>query len=222
MEQMKEDGTLELPVVDYEVEHGSLEHLETVVDLHMRHFTGSEHLGVLLGTGFVRDTYRWFLTSPTAFVLLAKEGPRVIGFTSASDEPYDRALMKACRKSLLDGLLRRPWLMVHTEFLGRIVQSLRFASRKQLAPGTAQIAFTVVELDCRGRGVGARLKQESIRLCMDRGATGVITGIRRENSASRRMNESAGFEVVPRMSTGRMLYYRLTGQANSGVTKRRA
>lgn len=211
MEQVTSGTAAGQGVPAIEIDYGSSEYLDALVAMHMRHFTGAEHLGVLLGTAFVRDTYSWFLTSSNAFVLVAKEGERIVGYTSVSDEPYDRALIQACRKSMFRGLLVRPWLLCHREIVNRILQSIKISTRRISARKTAQIAFTVVEKDRRGMGIGSRLKQESIRICMERGATDVITGVRRENTASRRMNESAGFELLSPSSTGRMLYYRLSG-----------
>jgi GNAT superfamily N-acetyltransferase len=160
-----------------------------------------------LGQGFIRAAYRWFLTSPGTLVLVARSGERLVGLTALSDRPYGRPLLRACWWRVLSGLLRRPWLAARLDWLRG-----SGASPRSGAVGSgraAQIAFTSVVADARGRGIGRGLKQASIQACLDWGAESINAGVRRGDTRARALSERAGFVEVPELSSARLVHLRL-------------
>ncbi|WP_306589639.1 GNAT family N-acetyltransferase [Geothrix sp. 21YS21S-4] len=183
--------------------------LNALVDLHVRCFTGHDHIPVRLGKAFIEAVYRWFLASPDICVLVARQGERIIGFTTLADRPYNLPMMRACRRELIRGCLRHPGALFHREIVGRALRMFARSKPQAQEQKVAQIAFTAVDEDYRRLGVGKALKDASIRVCRERGMAAVTTGVRRKNHRARQLNERAGFVEVPAQSTDRLIHLRL-------------
>jgi ribosomal protein S18 acetylase RimI-like enzyme len=186
------------------------EDVAALVNLHLRCFSERDHIAVMFGAGFVRAAYEWFVSSPDTFVLAAKAGSLLVGFTALADGPYNGPMLRAAKKEAVLAVLRRPRLAFHPELLLRAVR-LVVPRREPASHGrTAHVAFTAVDEHYRGVGIATALKQESIRMCRARGLTAIVTGVRKENGRARALNESAGFVEVPEMSTKRFTYLALS------------
>jgi GNAT superfamily N-acetyltransferase len=182
--------------------------LASLVDLHLACFSEDEHFALKLGRPFIRDAYRWFVTSPETLVIVARIGERIVGLTALSKRRYNLPMLKACKWSVTVGLLRRPWLAFRPDWLWRLVSPL-FSRWIQPPRNLAQIAFTGIAPEVQGHGIGRALKQASIAACRNWGAAAIITGVTRKNSRAKALNESFGFVEVPELSTHRLLYLRL-------------
>lgn len=180
------------PVV---VSEANLDDQPRLVEMHLRYLGPRLNLASLLGPPFVRAVYHWFLTAPHAYVLKATVGDEIVGFTTLSDVPYTRPMLSACRGAALSCLLRRPWLLLNPRLIERLCHRPRGIGACHLG-GIAQVGFTAVVPGYRGRGVGSRLKEASIRACRKRGCRGLLTGIGSENTASIALNERFGFRAV--------------------------
>lgn len=182
--------------------------LDELVRLHLHCFSKDEHLVLKLGPRFLGAVYRWFLTSPETMVLVARLGARIVGFTALASRPYNLPMLRACKWAALLGILRRPWLLLHSEWLRRLFGGLSIPTG---APGgkVAQIAFTGVDHEFQGQGIGRMLKDASIRVCRAWGAASVVTGIHRENHRAKALNIQAGFVEVPEASTRELTRLRL-------------
>jgi ribosomal protein S18 acetylase RimI-like enzyme len=180
-----------------------------LVDLHLKCFSASDHIAVMFGEDFIRAAYKWFVTDAQTFVLVAKTGDRLVGFTALADKPYNGPMLRAGRNEALRGLLRRPWLAFHPELLLRLFRMVFPKRKEKLAAKVAHIAFTAVDPQFRGMGVAKALKEESIRVCRERGMSAILTGVRRQNMGAKAMNMGAGFVEVPELNTKRFIYFRL-------------
>lgn len=193
-----------------QVSFANLDDVEALVALHLKCFSENDHIAVKFGEDFIRAAYKWFVTDQATFVLAAKKGAALVGFTALADKPYNGPMLRACKKEALFALLRRPWLAFHPELLLRVFRMVFPNREHNLTEKTAHIAFTAVDERFRGLGIAKALKQESIRVCRERGLEAIVTGVKKENFRAKAMNEGAGFVEVPELSTKRFIYLRLS------------
>lgn len=181
------------------------DHLGSIVRLHMDALPTDENIVTALGPGAVRSAYRWFLDDGGAVVLAAFREGQLIGFTSMVDRPYSSRLLLRVLPRAVAALLCHPSLLAKPVLRKRMARLFR--RNGQPLPEGAHVAYTAVAAEERGRGVGAALKDASIRWCRDRGIERMITGIHEDNLASRRMNEKAGFTEAPEYRSDDMLIF---------------
>jgi ribosomal protein S18 acetylase RimI-like enzyme len=177
-------------------------------ELHSACFTRHEHLPVQLGRPFIHAVYRWFVSSPNTFVLVARLNDRIVGFTTLSDRPYNLPMLRACQHELIIGYMRHPLAIFNVEIFRRLGQVF-LGRQKDAHEKVAQIAFTGVDPRFQCQGIGTALKEASIQVCRERGMLAITTGVRRQNHKARRLNERAGFVEVPALSTRRLVFLRL-------------
>lgn len=193
-----------------------LDDLEALVALHLDSFSEKEHYALQLGRAFIQDAYRWFLTSTETRVLVARREDRILGFTAFCNGFYNIPMLLACKRTVTLGLLRRPWLILHPEWILRLARPL-WSRIKRLGTAilrgrlprrgkVAQIAFTALRPEAQGLGLGSALKRASIEVCRGWGVDQVVTGVRRGNDRALRLNERAGFVEVPEQSSHRLIY----------------
>ena len=201
-------------MTDVIVAQGTTADLEEIVGIHLRAFAPDENVATALGPGTLRAVYRWFMADPGAVVLLARSHGTPVGFTSLVDRSYTIPLGVRVLPHAAAALVRHPGIVASPLFRSRLARLANVFGRDRL--DGARIAYTAVVPDARGRGVGGRLKEASIEWCRERGIPRMITGIRVSNTASRRMNERAGFTEVPELRHGDMLIYALSVDHEAG------
>lgn len=183
--------------------------LLALVDLHAASFPKGEHVLAELGKPFLLAAHRWFVSTPGNHVLVARQGDRIVGFTTFSERPYNLPLLRACWRELVKGCLRHPTTAFNAELLMRLGWSLVQRFRGRDSQQVAQIAFTAVDAQFQGQGIGRALKAASIKICQERGLVAVVTGVHRQNLRARQLNELAGFVEVPALGNRRLIYLRL-------------
>jgi ribosomal protein S18 acetylase RimI-like enzyme len=188
--------------------------LDSLVALHLTCFSEEEHFALKLGKPFLRDAYRWFITAPENLVLIARLDDKVVGLTTLSSRPYNIPMIKACKWTVLQGLLRRPWLAIRPDWLVRLTSPL-FSMWRKSSRKAAQIAFTGIAPDFQGQGIGQALKRASIQACREWGSESVSTGVRRGNTRAKALNERYGFVEVPELNTKMLIHLRLTLNASA-------
>jgi ribosomal protein S18 acetylase RimI-like enzyme len=194
----------------YQITLATLEDAESLVALHYKCFTKKDHIAMMFGKPFILATYKWFVTSPETFVLIAKHGDSLIGFQSISERPYDAPMLRASWREALMGLIFHPWLAFHPELLGRLVR-LIFRRHKDTLDynQVAQLAFIGVDPQFQGRGIGKALIIAAVQSCRERGMNAVLTGVKKQNMRSIAIFNGAGFSEVPELETKRFIYFRL-------------
>ena len=202
----------------FQITFASLEDVDALVALHLMCFSEKDHIAVMFGEDLIHTVYKWFVTDPKTFVLIAraKQTNKLIGFTALSEGAYNGPMLRAAKWDALSGVFRRPQLIFHPELILRLFRMIFPARKHRLVGKFAQIAFTGVEPEFRGMGISKALKRESIRVCRERGMQAMITGVKKENVRARAMNVGAGFVEVPEWSTKRFIYLKLDlGQDDS-------
>lgn len=183
--------------------------IKALADLHNACFSKQDHIPVQLGRSFILAVYRWFVSSPTTTVLVARKGDRIVGFTALSDRPYNLPMLRACRKELVTGCLRHPLALFNPEIFRRLGRLILKGGSTLQPQRVAHIAFTGVDPAFQGQGIGKVLKTTSISVCKARGMVAMATGVRRQNHRARALNEQVGFVEDPSLSTRRLVYLRL-------------
>jgi ribosomal protein S18 acetylase RimI-like enzyme len=192
-----------------QINSATIEDVDLMVGLHYKCFSEKDHIAMRFGRPFILAMYRWFVTSPETFALIARQGDSLIGFSTVSDQFYDAPMLRACWQEALIGLILHPWLAFHPELLRRLVQLLLSRSKDSPVIKIAQIAFIGVDPQVQGAGVGKALVFASIRTCRERGISTIVVGIKRQNRRSIKVHESVGFIEAPELGTKRFVYLRL-------------
>ena len=201
-------------MIDIAVVEGSHQHLDAIVRIHLEALPADDNIVSAMGPGAVRAAHQWFLKDAGAVVLVATSEGRSIGFTSIADRPYLRTLLMRMLPRVLATLVLRPRLFREPVVRDRMAR-LRRRGRPEVPDG-AYVAYIAVAAEARSRGVGAVLTAASIEWCRDRRIERLIAGVHRDNLASRRMHERAGFAEVPEYRDGDMLIYVLPIAGSTG------
>jgi ribosomal protein S18 acetylase RimI-like enzyme len=186
---------------NYTVRPGTLGDLDQIIELHTTTFDRQAHLATRLGEGFIRSLYRWYLTSPAAFTLVAVGAQgRLAGVLTVNNGPYDM-LFRENALAVVAGFVRRPQTFFDPEILLRIRGFLsRSAGRRDGARSgpprceLAYLGFLAVEPEYRGAGTGAALVREGTAKCAAFGWTTVFTTVHRDNVPVRFMYATLGFK----------------------------
>jgi ribosomal protein S18 acetylase RimI-like enzyme len=188
----------------------TLDDVDALVTLHYKCFTKKDHIALRFGKPFIVATYKWFITSPGTFVVIAEDGNSLVGFQTVADRPYDGPMLRASWREAFIGFISHPWVVFDPELLGRLWRLL--FRRIKNTPGNdqeAQLAFVGVDPQARGRGIGKALVVAAVQACHKRGLNLITTGVMRQNIRSLAMLESAGFVEVPELGTKRFIRLRL-------------
>lgn len=168
--------------------------LAPVVDLHLANLRCPHSVLACLGRSVVFAANRAFASDARAALIVARDGETVVGFTSIVEGSYLRLLARRFPGRLVLGVLTHPGVLMRRELRERLGRRSDASAGADGDRGRwAQVAFTVVAPEARGRGVALRLKLAGIDAARAWGVRGLVTGVRRDNAASRRMNERAGF-----------------------------
>jgi ribosomal protein S18 acetylase RimI-like enzyme len=194
----------------FRISFATLEDVKSLVDLHYKCFTKKDHIAMRFGKSFILATYKWFVTSPQEFVVIAKHGDSLIGFQSVSERSYDAPMLRASLREALTGLIFHPWLAFHPELLTRLLRLL-FRQHKESIDSArvAQLAFIGVDPQVQGKGIGKALVRAAVSACRERGMEAITTGVLRQNLRSKAMLESAGFIEIPGLGTKRFIHLRM-------------
>ena len=195
---------------EVEIRRAKLSDLNALVSLHYACFEPDEHLAMRFGKPFIRASYKWFITSKETFTILAEVDNKVVGLTTVCDSPYNGPMLRNCLREAIMGLLTHPWLIFHPEIFNRIINL--FIKKQDVGeltedrPDVAHLAFIAAHPDCRGRGIGSSLLNESMRITLRRGKHFHRAGVYKENIASQRMFEKCGHVEVPKLETKRTIF----------------
>ena len=188
----------------------TLSDIDSLVNLHFKCFTGKEHIIINFGRPFVLSSFRWFITSPNNFIVIAKQDNHLIGYQTVSEGPYNIPMLLAGWREAIRGLIFHPWLVFRPEIIRRL-QALLFQRQKTTLKNgrTGYLAFIGVDPNSRGMGVGKALVIAAIQNCKERGMRAITTGVLRHNVGSIAMLESAGLKKVPEQTTNRYIHLEL-------------
>jgi ribosomal protein S18 acetylase RimI-like enzyme len=187
----------------------SIYDLEQLIVLHRACLSANAHIAVALGDRFLRSAYQWLLSAGDGYVLLAKSGGRLIGFSAVANWPYNADLWRRRKWQAVAGLMTHPGLLFHEEFFDRSRLFAPGRAERRQIENAAQIAWTGVESTFQGCGVGKMLRHAAIAESRKRQKSAVFVGMRRKNTAARKLNERVGFVEIPSINTNALVYFML-------------
>ncbi len=186
----------------------TVDDFSALADLHLACLPAGSHFADELGPGFLRSAYRRLIRAQGTLVLAACLGKRLVGLAVLSSGPWERPLLRACKRQVLFGLLRRPRVLFHPGWASWF-SSTFFQAGARPEPGVGQIAVTLVASDVRGHGIGQMLSEASIQACRDWGMDAVTTSVHRDNVKALAFHARAGFQAVSGPDLGAMSHQRL-------------
>ena len=184
--------------------------VEGMARLHLASFSRDEHLGVLLGPGFVRASYRWHVTDDTAYVIVAELDDRLVGLLGMCDVPFTTRMMKGCIPAFLGALARRPRLLVGRPLWSRLARSQageEWVGRFCSTPKVAQMTIGAVDAAARGHSVFPALIGRCEDISRSRGIRAVRAGVYRSNAACRRAFVKSGWTEVPALGSAETVFF---------------
>lgn len=181
-----------------------------MVALHLASFSPDEHLGVLLGPGFVRASYAWHVTDPAAWAIVAEMQGSVVGLLGMCDGPFTSRVLRSCLGSFIASLLRRPGLLFDRRLWSRLVRekpSAPWVGRFSAELGVAQMTIGAVDSGTRGVSVFPSLIRECERLGQVRGLRAVRAGVYRGNLPCQRSFAKCGWTEVEALGSVDTVYF---------------
>ncbi len=194
----------------FKIRLANLKDLDSLVELHWKSFSKEEHLAVRLGKAFIRAVYKWFITSPYTFTVVAEDGGQIIGLTTICDRAYSSLMFKNTLKNVIWGTLTHPSLLFNEELVGRLSTFLQ--RKKDVGEdsgdntGVSHLAFIAVDKSARGKGIGIELLLFVKKVSRQRGNLKMRAGVYKGNAASIKMFQKGGFEIVPALESVRTYY----------------
>ncbi|MFQ5351605.1 MAG: GNAT family N-acetyltransferase [Candidatus Binatia bacterium] len=197
------------------------EHLDAIVDLHVRSFDPGLNYALILGKPFVRATYRFFLEDQKSFGFVAWCGGRAVGLAVGRLGYYTNSLNRYRMSAAFAAVLVRPWLVANPRMLKKAVSGLlerlrRSGAARSLegAPShsdgrTATQASICVDPDFTRRQIGSRLLEVFEEYCRAHDMSFLRAGIEPGNEPIRRTYTSRGFVKDEVVSNEAVLYYYL-------------
>jgi len=178
--------------------------VEVLTDLHCESFKPEDHVPLLFGRRYVRATYRWLVSSPSAYVLIAESGDKIIGFTAVCDGAYVKAMFIACLPEFIISILSNPKRIINKLLWKRLFRkpvSVNESENPVNKKGFAQITIGAVAKEFRGSGIFGELLQAAKEYSKQRGSKAICVGAYKKNRSSLRALTKSDWVEVPGMET---------------------
>ncbi len=142
-----------------------------------------------LGPAFLRRLYRRAVLSPRAFVLVAGDAERVVGFVAGVDDLKRFYRCFLLRDGLVAGTVAAPRLI---RSLTRVLETQRYPATTDGLP-KAEVLAVAVDERCAEQGIGRSLVAAATSTFRERGvpAAKVVAGT--GNARALRLYEGCGF-----------------------------
>jgi GNAT superfamily N-acetyltransferase len=188
----------------------TLKDLDRVTYLHLASFRPDEHVPVMLGSRYVKATYRWLISSPEAYTLVAEADGKIVGLTGMCDKPFTKPMFMACLGEFILSLLKKPTLLFQGKLWQRLFRDSKSSSKGELMArrsGMAQMTIGAVDANYRGFGVFPALVEATKSFSKARGSRAIRAGIYKTNMPSRRVFVKGGWFETPELETLDTVFY---------------
>ena len=196
--------------IHFVIRKATLEDLEKVTALHLASFHSDDHVPVMIGPSYVKATYKWQISSPEAYTLVADANGKIVGLVGMCDKSFTRPMFMACLGALFQSLLKKPSLLFQRKLWDRLFRDSKSSSKGETmarCPGMAQMTIGVVDSDYRGYGVFPALVEATKSFSSARGSRGIRAGIYKINNSSRRVFIKGGWIETPELETSDTVFY---------------
>jgi ribosomal protein S18 acetylase RimI-like enzyme len=191
----------------FSVRKPRLNEVESLLELYLACYNSQQHLALCLGKSFMRDVFKWFITSDRTFTLVADQDGNFIGFLTVCNGQYHKLMFTNNKMSAIKALLVRPWVIFSPRILKRLARNFfRSDALDVILTGKdiAHCSFIGVHPSWRSEGVASTMSREMIKECHKRKWNKIIAGVYKKNMVSRRLQLKLGFKEYP-LSSNKVL-----------------
>jgi len=195
-----------------------------LVSLHFAVFDQSTHLATMLGRGFIRRCYEWYVGSWEGFVVVAEDSTGIVGLCAFNEGTYYR-VFKANVVSAIWVLALRPLTLVRAQVRRRIGALLQrvIAPQPRMQQRSSDrhgcLALLAVHPSVRGRRVAQGVVREGIARCAAKSWRAIDTAVHVGNPAIA-VYERFGFVRNSTRDTDGLIALQLGLSPRQGSTER--
>ena len=199
-----------MPESSFTIRIATAADVSALTELHCASFKPQDHVPVMLGSRYVRATYRWLVTSAISYVLVADDDARIVGLIAVADRSFTGPMFRACVGEFALSIARHPGLLLQSKLWQRLFRRPDVTSQGQHVadrPGMAQMTIGAVDASYRGQGVFPALVQATRTYSKLRGSRAIRAGIYKTNAPSRRVFIKSGWIETPVLETPDTVFY---------------
>ncbi|MDD4736892.1 MAG: hypothetical protein PHP44_12410 [Kiritimatiellae bacterium] len=188
----------------------TLDDLDHVTKLHLASFTPEDHVPVMLGPRYVKATYRWQISTPDAYTLVAELDGAIVGLVAVCDKPFTRPMFMGCLGEFFISVLKNPTLLMQAALWKRLFRRSGVSGKgDEMAshPGMAQMTIGAVDAECRGAGIFPALIEATKVFSRQRGSRAVRAGVYKTNAPCQRVFIKGGWIETPELETADTVFY---------------
>jgi ribosomal protein S18 acetylase RimI-like enzyme len=184
-----------------------VEDLSQFVPLHQSAFAGS--MGVELGTNYVTEFLKWFITYREAISLVYEVNGRLAGYVFGAPQGYNTQMNRDLLKVIAWAALTHPHLYLRPGFLAQIPErlgSLLGRSKKPSVPTEPSVrTFRLVGIgvspDFRRMGIGQKLMTEFMERAWALGYEEIRLSVYETNTSAQALYKGCGWQPVSTHNT---------------------
>lgn len=174
--------------------------VEAVARLHCDVFAGS--MNARLGIDYVKALINWFVSNHNRFALAAVESPnQIVGYVLGTAHSELGRMTADLLAPAFRGLLRRPWLLLDSEFrkvsFGRLARARKVGAVEDLECDLPHPVFSLVGIGvstkARGKHIGKQLMTAFEQRSIGLGANSLELTVRKENGPAIHLYRSCGW-----------------------------
>lgn len=187
-----------------------IQDINKLTDLHCASFKPEDHVPVMLGKRYVKATYKWLVTSPDAYSLVAEIDNKLVGLIAVCDKPFTKPMFMACLGEFILSILTKPALLFQKNLWQRLLRHSYSSAKSELIanhPKMAQMTIGAVDANYRGLAIFPALVEATKSYSKARGSRGIRAGIYKTNSSSLRVFIKGGWIETKELETPDTIFY---------------
>lgn len=208
-----------------QIKYANESDLVKIAKCHIAAFPNS--LSSKMGYTFISNMMRWYLSAPNKFLFFIENETFVIGYCGGHLQDGRDGFGAASGmtqfgfSSALKSLLKRPWLLFHSDLVARykfiytnILRKLKLKKDKPLAevninysthPLTAGLVVIGVRPNLQQKGLGTLLQQEFERKAKEMGAERLSLSVRVQNERAIKSYLKNGYSISETHETSHIM-----------------
>jgi len=193
-----------LKKTNFKIKLATISDVEALTNLHCESFKPEDHVPMLFGKSYIRAIFRWIVSSPYTYILIAKDRKEIIGFQAVSDGTYVKKMFFACFSELIISIVLNPQSLVNKLLWRRLFrksENIKVSENQFNQDDFARLIIGVVEKKNRGKGVFGELLRETKEYSKKRGSKVILTGVYKTNESSIKGLMKSDWIEVPEMET---------------------
>jgi len=195
---------------DIKIRLAGIQDLDRLTELHCASFKPEDHVPVMLGKRYVMATYKWLVTSPDAYSLVAEIDETLVGLIAVCDKPFTKPMFMACLGEFLLSILNKPALLFQKNLWNRLFRHSDSSVNGEIIanhPKMAQMTIGAVDSGYRGVAIFPALVEATKSFSKARGSRGIRAGVYKTNEPCRRVFVKGGWIETKELETPETVFY---------------